>query len=148
MAVKNLWNSKSFAGFQNCARVKSKALGVVGKIARGGTVEAVTVEKRGIVHKVELHAVQAAALQDGTKPVLIIKRYGDAGQECSGVAEFRLFIFGEVDRNAMSKFSQCFGERAYNIGEAAGLGKRHRLRRGKHNIQTGPPSLMQHPKKV
>src|SRR5579864_3093231 len=135
MAMKNLRDSQAFATFQHRARVEGKALGVIRIIAGGGAIQAIAVEKRRIVYKVKLHAGVAATIQDGTKPVLIIKGYGDARQQRFGVCDPGLFIFGQVDRNVVSECSQCLGECAYHIGKAAGLGERNALRSGEDNVQ-------------
>ena len=56
MAVKNLGRPQDLGSLQHRARIQGKALGIVRIIARGRSIECVTLEEWRIDDKVELHA--------------------------------------------------------------------------------------------
>src|SRR5436853_59709 len=76
-----------------------------------------------------------AAIQHGAKAVLVVKRHSHAGQHGLSVGEPGLLVFRQVNRDTMSKLNQRFGQSAYNISQAARLGKGHAFRSGKENIK-------------
>src|SRR5207245_2212349 len=78
VAVEDVWHSKDLRTFERGAAEQSKALGVVRKITRRGSIESIAIEVGRIIHKEKAHARITGAGQDRAKTVAVVERNGDA----------------------------------------------------------------------
>src|ERR1051326_6106292 len=78
MTMKEIGYTKDFCPLEHGAAEKSKPFGVVGKISRSGSVEAIAIEKRRVINEKELYAGISGAGSDGTETVLVVEGHGDA----------------------------------------------------------------------
>src|SRR5437868_2038447 len=81
-----------------------------------------------------------AAIEYGTKAILVVKRDGQAAQHGLRRRQPALLITGEIDGNVMPEFRKRARQCADNIGKAARLRERDSLRGGKDDVHSRAPS--------
>jgi hypothetical protein len=138
--MKDVRYTENFGGFDYGSREKSIALGVVGIITSGGSIEGVTVKIRRVLNKVIANAGRRARSDYGTEPVFVIVRNSDAANHGLGIGEFGLAITRDINADLVSECGESAREGANNIGESPCLGIRDTLGCGEGDMHWGRAS--------
>src|SRR5712672_2121918 len=122
--MEDVRHAQNFRSLQHGAGEKSKALGVVGIVARRSAVERLAIEEFRILDKIELHASLAASGDNRSETILVVKWDRDASDNGSGIGKFGLAVARQVDGHLMPESGQGLGQGADYISQSAGLGER------------------------
>src|SRR5205823_2695021 len=122
-AMKNVRHSQDFRSFEHRPAEQGKPLGIIRKIARGGAVEAISIKKWRIVHKIKAHARISRAGDDRAEPILIVEWNRDALHHHALFWNSRQAIAGNINADFMPGGGECAWQCAHHVRQAASFRK-------------------------
>jgi hypothetical protein len=112
-------------------------------VAERSAVESVAIVERRIINEVELDAVLLAAIDYGAETISVIKGYGDAGDDGTGIFQKCLPVERQVHCDLMAEGGEGARQGSDDVGKSSGFGKRNTLGCGKQDVHGGPPPIQE-----